>query len=74
MLRRLCLQLSAIFKQHPPQFKPFFFSGKNFYYHRSVNFFVGPKILTQIDHECPKQSNTFCDTYMSQFVLSEMTD
>ena len=43
MLRRLCLQLSAIFKQHPPQFTPFFFSGKIFYYHRSGNFFVVTK-------------------------------
>ena len=43
MLRRLCLQLSAIFKQHPPQFTPFFFSGKIFYYHRSGNFLVVTK-------------------------------
>ena len=40
MLRRLCSQLSAIFKQHPPQFTPFLFSGKKFYDHRSGNFFV----------------------------------
>ena len=43
MLRRLCLQLSAIFKQHPPQFTPCFFSGKIFYYLRSGKFFVVTK-------------------------------
>ena len=48
---------------------------KNSYYHRSVTvFFVGLKILTQIVHECPKQSNTFCDTDMYHFVFFEMTD
>ena len=61
-------------KEHLPQCTPFFFSGKFFYYHRSVNFFVGPKILTPIDHECPKQGNTFFDTDTYQFVFFEITD